>query len=219
MSYRPPPKFLAENPLEIAGEVVGYREDFSRPPMLRDAELGPDMLALNARQRAFVFHLVELGGDSPARAAALAGYTGSNEVLRITGTRLAHDERIGRAMAEEAKRRLHSSAILAVSELHKMLNNPNTKDSIKLRVIEAVLNRTGLGTSQTHVVKHEVGPSEDEKLKNIRDMAQRLGLDASKLLGAYGVTIDGEFEEIRPADTLTPDEIYAITHDPEEEKW
>ena len=48
--------------------------------MLRDAELGPDMLALNARQRAFVFHLVEQGGSNYARAAALAGYSGTDEV-------------------------------------------------------------------------------------------------------------------------------------------
>src|ERR1700683_3714031 len=75
--------------------------------ILRDAELGPDMLALNARQRAFVFHLVEQGGDGYARAAALAGYTGSDETLRVQGSRLAHDERVSRAMLEEARRRIH----------------------------------------------------------------------------------------------------------------
>ena len=71
---------------------------------LRDYEVGPDMLALTDRQRAFVFHLVDQGGMDHHRAASKAGYKGDTETLRVTGWRLAHDERIGLAMIEEAER-------------------------------------------------------------------------------------------------------------------
>jgi phage terminase small subunit len=181
----------------------------ARPVKLRDYELGPDMLALTDKQRNFVFHLMEAGGTNFTRAAALAGYTGTADALASHASRLAHDEKIGRAMFEEAKRRLAASAILAVSELHKVLNDPLAKMNIKLRAIQMVLDRVGMGTSQTHVVKHEVTVSEEERLENIRDMAARLNLNADKLLGSYGITIEG---------SLTDDDPLAITHD-EDEEW
>jgi phage terminase small subunit len=161
---------------------------------LRDYEVGPDMLALTDRQRAFVFHLVDQGGLDHHRAASKAGYKGDTETLRVTGWRLAHDERIGLAMIEEARRRLHATAILAASELHKILEDPTTSKMLKLRGIQMVLNRTGLGSSQTHVVKHEVTVTDEQKIADIQAMAEKLGLDPTKLLGSYGITIEGTAE-------------------------
>lgn len=187
--------------------------------MLRDYEVGPDMLALNDRQRAFVFHLVEDGGRDAYRAAAKAGYQGDPETLRVTASRLAHDERIGRAMVEEAKRRVHASVVLAVSELHNIVADPTTSKAIKVRAIEAVLNRAGMGSSQTHLVKHEVTVTDEEKIKNIRNMADRLGLDPTKLLGSYGITLDGEaiHDDVEAHVLSLTDDSAEVTIEPEEE--
>jgi len=170
---------------------------------LRDYEVGPDMLALTDRQRAFVFHLVDQGGMDNHRAASKAGYKGDTETLRVTGWRLAHDERIGLAMIEEARRRLHATAILAASELHKILEDPTTSKMLKLRGIQMVLNRTGLGSSQTHVVKHEVTVTDEQKIADIQAMAEKLGLDPTKLLGSYGITIDHDASALTSGRELT----------------
>ena len=170
---------------------------------LRDYEVGPDMLALTDRQRAFVFHLVDQGGMDHHRAASKAGYKGDTETLRVTGWRLAHDERIGLAMIEEARRRLHATAILAASELHKILEDPMTSKMLKLRGIQMVLNRTGLGSSQTHVVKHEVTVTDEQKIADIQAMAEKLGLDPARLLGSYGITIDHDASALTSGRELT----------------
>lgn len=177
--------------------------------VLRDAELGPDMLALNSRQRAFVFHLVEQGGSNYERAAALAGYTGSNETLRVQGSRLAHDERVSRAMLEEARRRIHATALLAASELHKVLADPATKSGQRITAAVAVLNRAGMGPSQTHIVERR-GPDQAEQIKNITEMARKLGIDPATFLGTFGVTLEGE-----PVVDLTPEERLRVTADTE----
>ena len=44
-------------------------------------DLGPKMLALNERQRAFVTACLEIGKLDNTRAAALAGYTGDARTL------------------------------------------------------------------------------------------------------------------------------------------
>ena len=121
----------------------------------------------------------------------------------VTGWRLAHDERIGLAMIEEARRRLHATAILAASELHKILEDPMTSKMLKLRGIQMVLNRTGLGSSQTHVVQHQVTVTDEQKIADIQAMAEKLGLDPTKLLGSYGITIDHDASALTSGRELT----------------
>lgn len=180
------------------------------------------MLALNDRQRAFVYHLVDQGGSNYTRAASKAGYEGDVATLQVQGSRLAHDERIAAAMVEEARRRLHATALLAASELHKIVEDETTSKTIKLRAIQMVLNRTGLGSSQTHLVKHEVTVTDQEKIANIQEMASKLGLDPAKLLGSYGITIDADFEEIPNKQLTAPgqdDTDAEPDEDLEEETW
>lgn len=180
------------------------------------------MLALNERQRAFVFHLVDQGGANFTRAASKAGYEGDVATLQVQGSRLAHDERISEAMVEEARRRLHASSLLAVSELHKIIEDPETSRAVRLRAIQMNLNRVGLASSQTHLVKHQVTVTDADKIANIQEMARKLGMDPAKLLGSYGITIDADFEEVPNKQLTAPgqdDTDAEPDEDLEEETW
>lgn len=181
---------------------------------LRDAEMGPDMLALNDRQRAFVFHLVEAGGMHPTRAAMKAGYAGSEESIRVQASRMVHDRRIAAAMHEEAKRRLHATTLLAVSELHRIITDESVKTAQKLTAIAMVLNRVGLPANQTHTVEHKHTATDEEQIQNIVVLANQLGLDPGRLLGSAGVTIDGTVTHLTPAQ-----EAEILSDDETREDW
>lgn len=165
-----------------------------------EGRLGPAMRKLLPRQQAFVIATLEEGGLNNARAAALAGYTGDEKSLRVTGHRLAHDEDVLAAIHEEAKRRLQSSQILAVRELLEILNAPTTSENRKdkLKAIEMTFNRVGLHATTEHTVNvtHK-DLTTDEMIKRITELAKQQDLDPRKLLGSAGVVIDAEFEEVK----------------------
>lgn len=162
-----------------------------------DAKLGPAMRNLNHRQQCFVVALIEHGGINFPEAAARAGYPSENrEALRATASRLAHDEDILKAIHEEAHRRMRSGAILTVSTLLNIINDPMSKNCDKLKACDMVLNRTGLHPTSEHTVKIEhLDTTEASMIKKIKLLAEKQGLDPKKLLGSVGV-VDAEFVEI-----------------------
>ncbi|CAB4132135.1 hypothetical protein UFOVP134_40 [uncultured Caudovirales phage] len=152
-----------------------------------DADLGPAMRELNPSQRAFVFAVVECGGDY-TRAAAAAGYGDKGKdqatyvnTIRAAGSRLSRDKKVIAAMREEAERRLQASALMAVEQLKLMALDPHSKHQYKAAV--ALLDRLGMAPIDRKeiTVKHRMT---DEQLKaSIRDFADKMGLDPAKLLG------------------------------------
>jgi hypothetical protein len=158
-------------------------------------ELGPAMRALNVRQRLFVEALLMQGNADQHRAAAAAGYTGTDEVLRSTGSRLARDDKVRAAIHEESIRRMESAAILATSVLVEIAGDSMHKDRLKASL--AILDRVGLHATTEHkvTVKKE---DDADKIRAICLLADKLGLDKKILLGQAGVVIDAEFVDISP---------------------
>lgn len=173
--------------------------------------LGPKMLALNLRQRAFVTACLDLGRVDNKKAAAMAGYSGNDNTLAVAGHRLAHTLAIQEAMHEEAGRRLNSAKVMAVSELIHLAQNA-TQEKDKLKAISMILNRTGMHeTSEHKVVTRDESKTEEAMIERIQKLAGELGLDPTKLLGnkAPGLPepIDVEFTEV--VDGSTPTEVSA----------
>lgn len=169
-----------------------------------EGKFGPAMRALpTERMRRFVIAVVEGGTANFTQAALAAGYSdgGTSNTIRVTAHRLAHDERVIRAIHEEADRRLRSAAVVAASTLVTLAQDTTDK-KVQLRASEAILNRSGLHALTEHKVTVEdvTGATQIERIK---EMAKALGLDAKALLGRYGVSeekkaaaIDVDAEEV-----------------------
>jgi hypothetical protein len=123
-----------------------------------DAEDGPAMKALPTdRHRAFVraLYQVKPGHGANVKAAKLAGFgtpTSSAQSMATIASRLAHDERVLEAIAEEDSKRIRASAPRAISALSRLVENPKHKDHA--RGIAMVLDRVH-PTEMVHKVKHE----------------------------------------------------------------
>lgn len=164
-----------------------------------EGNYGPKMQELNPRQRAFVLAALTTGKYAPALWAKMAGYRGDDNVLAVTGHRLAHDKAVQEAMHEESVRRLASGKIYAVSVLLDLCTTAD-KDSVRLKAAEAILNRSGLHERTEHKTTVEHTISDRAMIDRIKVLAGRLGLDPVKLLGSAGVPVeepvDAEFEEV-----------------------
>jgi phage terminase small subunit len=159
-------------------------DDFVELPPIQ--ELGEKMRALpNDRMRRFVIALLELGGIDNTRAALLAGYKGNPNGLRVQAHSLAHDPRVLEAIDEEARRRLHSGTIMAVSVLMQVAAGKiSAKVNERLKAVDMILNRVGISEKTEHTVKVEnVGATDESMLKRIVFLAGQQGLDPAKLLG------------------------------------
>lgn len=169
-----------------------------------EAQLGPAMRALPTdNMRRFVIALLEIGQLNYTKAAALAGYSQESPgALQVTASRLAHDTRILAAIHEESDRRLHAGAAMAVSQL-LLIADAAPKQSDRLKAIEMILNRTGLHAMSEHkVTVNDVSNTDDAMIARIKEIAAKLGLDQSKLLGgaekvekAVAEVVDVEYTE------------------------
>ncbi|MDR3562058.1 MAG: hypothetical protein P4N59_11570 [Negativicutes bacterium] len=163
------------------------------------------MFALSPSARRFVIAMLEFPSASQAKAAGMAGFSGSPENLSSTGWRLAHDPKVQAAIQEEARKRMGAATILAVSKLVELVDQ-STDKKVQLRAIEMLLNRTGFNAITEHNINVNNVPSDDEgKIKRIELLCSTLGIDAQKLLGAAASTvttlekqaIEAEWEEVQ----------------------
>lgn len=164
------------------------------PPISNTDGLGPAMIDLLPKQRAFVVAMLETGGQNNTKAAQIAGYSLDNyDAARATAWRLAHDPKILAAIKEEANRRLHSGAILGASVLLEIANDPTHKDRFK--AASELLSRGGLVMATEHKITVE---RRDDKgmIDKITVLAAQLGLDPRKLLGNAAPAVDAEFEDV-----------------------
>jgi len=163
-------------------------------------EYGPAMRILTEKQREFVSRLVETG-CSYTDAARAAGYSGvSANSLRVTGHRLAHDDKVIAAIREEAERKMRAGAAFGVHALEEIARDPTHKD--RLRAAGKLLGMAGLREDESRTV-HHVHELNDEQLDaRIRMLAKRNGLDPARLLGPGKDVIEGTFAVVDPADEL-----------------
>jgi phage terminase small subunit len=150
--------------------------------------------------RAFVIALLEHGDNNATRAARSAGFKGNDKAMGVNGCRLMHDDRIIGALQEEAQKRLHSGAVMAVSVLLNLAKNA-PKDSDKLKAVDMILNRIGMAEKTVH--QHDVNVRNDSQtdgamLARIVHLSKTLGIDHTKLIGhtAPVETVDVEYAEV-----------------------
>jgi hypothetical protein len=131
-----------------------------------DAKDGPKMLALPSdRHRAFVraLYTIKPGHGANVKAAKIAGFgtaESSPQSMATIASRLAHDERVIEAIAEENEKYIRSSAPRAVRALSHLIETPSHRDHA--RGIAMVLDRTN-PVEMLHKVKHEHDVSPDFK--------------------------------------------------------
>lgn len=172
------------------------------PPKPDDSDFGPAMLALSEKQRLFVINMVELGGGPTkyAECARRAGYSPSDGDMRQQVYKLVHSEKIQAALEEEAKRRLKTGMVQAVSGLLALAEKcQDTDPKVALKAYEAILNRTGLPVQTEKKVTVEHKMSDKELMDRVGKLGHDLGVDISKLLPAPDV-VEGEFVEVTPVE-------------------
>lgn len=168
-----------------------------------NANLGPAMMGLPSdRHRAFVVALSEQPVVNYTAAAKTAGFGSTDGSSAVIGHRLAHDERIQAAIAEEGIRRMKGMVPVALGALRLMLENTTLQTKDRLAVIKTVLDRGGVPAVTEHNVKTERVPTEEEKIAEVIAIANALGLDPKVLLGRAVVpalpapAIDAEYEVV-----------------------
>jgi len=160
------------------------------------------MRACTEGQRKFVIALLESGGTNHAKAAAAAGYGGSENAQRVAGHRLAHNPNVIAAAREEADRRLRGGAILGASVMIEIASDPMHKDRFK--AADRLLGSAGLNleTVSRHIIEDH--RSDNELLMAIATIAKKNGLDPSKLLGRPldKDIVDAEFTEVEAQESF-----------------
>lgn len=174
---------------------------------IEDADYGPAMQALSDKQKRFVINVVELGGGPSkfTECAKRAGYTADSPgSLGQTVYRLVHSDKIQAALEEEARRRLKTGMVQAVSGLLALAERcADTDPKVALKAYEAILNRTGLPSQSEQKVTVEHKLSDQELLNRVNKLGGSLGVDLSKLLPPPKTVetsplpvIDAEFVEV-----------------------
>lgn len=167
----------------------------------QEQNFGPAMGELTDLQRAWVYALVEKGGNG-TEAAMIAGYgaNAATAALRDGACRVAshsnsRNPKIQAAIREEAGHRLYTGALIGASVLMEIAGDVFHKDRLKAAKLLLEHNGYQIIAEQNINVNHT---STDTKavIARIVDMAGRLGLDPQALLGRYGVVVDAEFKVI-----------------------
>jgi phage terminase small subunit len=167
-------------------------------PDLDDESLGPAMRALKPAQRRFALAAVQFPLAKDWQIAKAAGYSDfSHGALRVTAHRLFHDEMVLAAIHELAVKEIRSSALLGIATIQKIARRDGHKDQMK-----AAVHLVGLAG---HTVEQKISVQQttrdltgDAILNRIQQLAQKLGVDATKLLGpAAAPVVEGEFSEVK----------------------
>ncbi|MEH2570253.1 hypothetical protein [Bradyrhizobium sp. AZCC 2289] len=164
-----------------------------------DAIDGPKMKALPTdRHRAFVraLYQVKPGHGANSKAARLAGFgtpNSSNQSIATIASRLAHDERVLEAIAEEDQKRIRASAPRAISALSRLVEDPSHRDHA--RGIAMVLDRVHPAET-VHNVKVQHDTTEEFKdtakvLKRIAELAEKFSVKLPAPM-----VIDGHASEV-----------------------
>lgn len=153
---------------------------------------GKAMQALSSRQQQFVLALLQQGVSKTAarKAAAETGFAPEY------GYQLLRNDLILTAIREEATKRVAGAALVGVTVMLDIAQNPDHKDQFQAAKQLMALN--GFTAEQRIVVEH-IDRDAKDKIQEIRLLADKLGLDPRQLIAQAGVVVDAEFEEVTPA--------------------
>lgn len=161
--------------------------------------LGPAMMALNERQRAFVVAMFDLGANATyADAARRAGYADNGKgAIRVQAHNLAHNDKVQAALREEAERMAGTLLPIAHKMMADLVKNPASPDHFK-----AIKHAQALaGVSPT--VKHEVVHKHD---------AASLRADLAAAMDLLRSVAPGTMIDVTPSDNHSQ-----LEHQPEED--
>lgn len=164
----------------------------------KENPMSPEFRKLGSRQRAFVLALIELGGRPQEQAAAMAGYTGTPESIRVSASRLAADPRVQAALVQEAQAFAKSSSFHAVATVVQIMGDETASKSVRLQAAARIMALAGMEPGQQINVNHNHGVASGtaEEIARVISLSREIGLDPVKLLGKAGITIDAEYEVV-----------------------
>jgi hypothetical protein len=141
------------------------------------------------RWRSFVEHLVlgTGGHGSQAAAARKAGFGNARSrpsTMARIASRLARDDRVIAAIAEESRKLIRIGAPAAARALLNLVNNPNHRDHG--RAVGLLLARTDPEMSTQNInVTHKILDPDQEAIEELRAL-RSLGTPRTKLLELFG---------------------------------
>ena len=119
--------------------------------------------------------------SSAASWARAAGYPETS--AKVRASELLADERIRAAVLEVAKETLATvGPVLAAGELLRIAGD--RQHPRQLRALEMLANRTGLHETEHVEINHNVTLTGDALVNRVRELAEKLGLDAARLVGS-----------------------------------
>ena len=163
-------------------------------PATQGTDFGPAMLALIPKHRAFVIAYCTTANAEATEAARQVGYVDNNTgALKVTGYRILKKPEVLAAIREVVMQNITADLPVLHKALMKTALNPQHKDQTK--AVLALMNRGGLPDVTERNINVNITVTKEEKVAEIRAMAEEMGLDVEKLLGNM---TDAEFEEIPP---------------------
>jgi len=189
---------------EIPSAAAPTKEEF--PELFADPETGelsPTLQALNPRQRRFVWAMLSNGGNQ-TDAARRAGYGGSSEQsMRATGHRLAHDEKIQKAILEESHKYAGARLYKWMEDIAQIAGDVTQPAAARLQAYKMLLPRGGSIERTEHTVNVNRGGemSVPQMIAHIKRLASDLGVDYRPMLQkfGYGDAVDVDFVEVPAA--------------------
>jgi len=167
-------------------------------------QLGPAMRALpNDQWRAFCHELVtgRPGHGRYARAARAAGFGKDSTTTNLAkiAWKIAHDDRMIAAIAEESRKYLRGAHPEAVAAVLALVRNKGHRDH--MRAISEVLSRTDPVVAKQDIsVVHRVVNEDQESLEELRALRQ-IGATREKLVELFGGNGLARLERLEAADT------------------
>lgn len=140
----------------------------------------PELTTLSEKHRVFVLNYIG-NGRNGAGAAIAAGYAKSGaSAVAIT---LLHREDVGHALLACAKAMISKGALIGVDVMIEIAEDVGHKDRYAAAKHLAAIG--GLVATQKHEVKVERVVSQDEKLKMLQGMAEKMGLPYNEFAAKY----------------------------------
>jgi hypothetical protein len=166
-------------------------------------QLGPAMRALpNDSWRQFAHELVtgKPGHGRYARAARAAGFGKQSTTTNIAklAWKVAHDDRMIAAIAEESRKYLRGGHPEAVTAVLAPVRNPGHRDH--MRAVSEILSRSDpVVTKQDISVVHRVIDPDQEALEELRALRQ-IGATREKLVELFGGNGIARLERLEAAE-------------------
>jgi phage terminase small subunit len=170
------------------------RRKYSSEPLATvppESELGPKMLALTPKQRAFVMELRHgpAGYGSEVRAARAAGYgrpTSTDNALKVTAHQVLHNPRVQEALCEVGAKIIRAEAFQSIKTTAAIARDMRHKDCLRANL--ALMDRSFPVETHHHVTVERrpemIVVATAEVVERIRQLALKAGLDPIKQIEA-----------------------------------